>query len=60
MVSELYVPQAMGEYIKAWFILHVIAKEFDLGAQDGFQFIFPLDMILQGSKSQRLILSLTV
>ena len=59
--TELYVPQAMGEYIKAWFILHVIAKEFDLGAQDGFPVqVFPLDMILQGSKSQRLILSLTV
>ena len=36
--TELYVPQAMGEYIKAWFILHVMAKEFGLGGTDGFQF----------------------
>ena len=25
--TELYVPEAMGEYIKAWFILHVMAKK---------------------------------
>lgn len=37
--TELYVPQAMGEYIKAWFILHVMAKEFGLGGTDGFQFL---------------------
>lgn len=36
--TELYVSDAMNEYIKAWFALHVIAKEFGLGDQDGFQF----------------------
>ena len=30
--TELYVPQAMEEYIKAWFLCKVIAKEFSLGA----------------------------
>ena len=48
--TELYVPQAMGEYIKAWFILHVIAKEFDLGAQDGFQFNMSCGYNLEGIK----------
>ena len=36
--TELYVPQAMEEYIKAWFLCKVIAKEFSLGSMDGFQF----------------------
>ena len=26
--TELYVPQAMEEYIKAWFLLHIISKEY--------------------------------
>jgi putative selenate reductase len=28
--TELTVPQAMDEYIKAWFLLHIAAKEFAL------------------------------
>ena len=36
--TELTVPQAMEEYIKAWFLLKVIAKEFGLGDMNGFQF----------------------
>ena len=51
--TELYVPQAMGEYIKAWFILHVIAKEFDLGAQDGFQFNISVGYDLAGIKEPK-------
>ena len=51
--TELYVPQAMGEYIKAWFILHVIAKEFDLGAQDGFQFNISVGYDLAGIKESK-------
>ena len=46
--TELTVPDAMGEYIKAWFILHVIAKEFGLGAQDGFQFNISVGYDLAG------------
>ena len=52
--TELYVPQAMGEYIKAWFILHVIAKEFDLGAQDGFQFNISVGYDLEGIKTPKI------
>ena len=51
--TELYVPQAMGEYIKALFILHVIAKEFDLGAQDGFQFNISVGYDLAGIKEPK-------
>ena len=51
--TELTVPDAMGEYIKAWFILHVIAKEFGLGAQDGFQFNISVGYHLAGIKGDK-------
>ena len=51
--TELTVPDAMGEYIKAWFILHVIAKEFGLGAQDGFQFNISVGYDLGGIKGEK-------
>ncbi len=51
--TELYVPQAMGEYIKAWFILHVIAKEFGLGDGDGFQFNISVGYDLAGIKEPK-------
>ena len=52
-LTELTVPDAMGEYIKAWFILHVIAKEFGLGAQDGFQFNISVGYDLAGIKGEK-------
>lgn len=51
--TELYVPQAMGEYIKAWFLLHVIAKEFGLGDADGFQFNISVGYDLAGIKEPK-------
>ena len=51
--TELTVPDAMGEYIKAWLILHVIAKEFGLGAQDGFQFNISVGYDLAGIKGDK-------
>ena len=51
--TELTVPDAMGEYIKAWFILHVIAKEFGLGAQDGLQFNISVGYDLAGIKGDK-------
>ena len=51
--TELTVPDAMGEYIKAWFILHVIAKEFGLGAQDGLQFNISVGYDLAGIKGEK-------
>ncbi|MDO4336690.1 MAG: putative selenate reductase subunit YgfK [Eubacteriales bacterium] len=52
--TELYVPQAMGEYIKAWFILHVMAKEFGLGSTDGFQFNISVGYDLAGIKEPKI------
>lgn len=52
--TELYVPQAMGEYIKAWFVLHVMAKEFNLGAADGFQFNISVGYDLAGIKEPKI------
>ena len=48
--TELYVPQAFEEYVKAWFVLKVIAKEFGLGAMDGFQFNMSVGYDLAGIK----------
>ena len=36
--TELYMDEAIQEYIKAWVALHFISKEFGLGATDGFVF----------------------
>lgn len=36
--TELTVPQAFEEYVKAWFLLHLLAKELELGEPDGFVF----------------------
>lgn len=48
--TELYVPQAFDEYVKAWFVLKVISKEFGLGAPDGFQFNMSVGYDLEGIK----------
>lgn len=52
--TELYVPQAQEEYIKAWFLLSVMAKEFELGAMDGFQFNISVGYDLAGIKSPKI------
>ena len=52
--TELYVPQAMEEYIKAWFLLHIISKEYGLGAADGFQFNISVGYDLAGIKSEKI------
>ncbi len=52
--TELYVPQAEEEYIKGWFLLSVMAKEFDLGAMDGFQFNMSVGYDLEGIKSPKI------
>ena len=51
--TELTVPQAMEEYIKAWVALHVIAKEYSLGAMDGFQFNISVGYDLAGIKEEK-------
>ena len=52
--TELYVPQAFDEYVKAWFALHVISKEFGLGSADGFQFNMSVGYDLDGIKTPKI------
>ena len=52
--TELRVPEAMEEYIKAWFALKVIAKEFGLGDSDGFIFNMSVGYDLKGIKSEKI------
>ncbi len=51
--TELTVPQAQAEYIKGWFLLSMMAKEFELGAPDGFQFNMSVGYDLEGIKSEK-------
>lgn len=51
--TELYVPQAQDEYIKGWFLLKMMAKEFGLGDMDGFQFNMSVGYDLEGIKSEK-------
>lgn len=50
--TELYVYQAYEEYVKAWFLLHVMAKEYGLGT-DGFQFNISVGYNLADIKKEK-------
>lgn len=52
--TELYVPQAQDEYIKAWFLLTFMAMEYGLGKKDGFQFNLSVGYDLEGIKSDKI------
>ena len=51
--TELTVPQAFAEYVKAWFACHLIACEWGLGAADGFVFNMSVGYDLKGIKSPK-------
>lgn len=51
--TELTVPQAFEEYIKGWFALNVIAREWGLGDPDGFQFNISVGYDLEGIKGDK-------
>ena len=51
--TELYVPQAFDEYVKAWFMLKVLSKEWGLGSPDGFQFNMSVGYDLDGIKTEK-------
>ena len=51
--TELYVPQAFDEYVKAWFACKVLAKEYGLGDMDGFQFNMSVGYDLEGIKLEK-------
>ncbi len=52
--TELTVPQAFEEYVKAWFLMHLMAKEFGLGAADGFIFNMSVGYDLDGIKTKKI------
>ena len=51
--TELTVPQAFEEYVKAWLAIKIISKEFGLGAEDGFIFNMSVGYDLVGIKSEK-------
>ncbi|MBO6119898.1 MAG: FAD-dependent oxidoreductase [Lachnospiraceae bacterium] len=50
--TELYMDEAIQEYIKAWVMLHFISKEYGLGASDGFVFNMSVGYKLQDIKKK--------
>ncbi|MDD3409931.1 MAG: putative selenate reductase subunit YgfK [Eubacteriales bacterium] len=52
--TELTVPQAMDEYIKAWLALKLISASFGLGARDGFVFNMSVGYDLKGIQSPKI------
>jgi putative selenate reductase len=52
--TELTVADAMAEYVKAWFALHILAKELRLGAEKGFIFNMSVGYDLAGIQSPKI------
>ena len=52
--TELRVPQAFDEYVKAWFALKLISWEFDLGKPDGFMFNMSVGYNYDGITSKKI------
>ena len=52
--TELYVPQAFEEYVKAWFICKILAKELGLGDPDAFVFNMSVGYDLEGIKTEKI------
>ena len=51
--TELYVPQAYEEYVKAWFACKILAKVYGLGQPDGFIFNMSVGYDLEGIKGPK-------
>lgn len=52
--TELYVPKAFDEYVKAWFAIRFMAAEWGLGSPDGFQFNMSVGYDLEGIRSGKI------
>ncbi|MDO4749431.1 MAG: putative selenate reductase subunit YgfK, partial [Eubacteriales bacterium] len=52
--TELTVPQAAEEYVKAWWILKILSRELELGSADGFVFNMSVGYSLEGIKSEKI------
>ena len=51
--TELTVPQAFAEYVKAWFACKLLARELGLGDPDGFVFNMSVGYDLEGIRSPK-------
>ncbi len=52
--TELYVPQAYDEYVKGWFALKLLSREWGLGSPDGFVFNMSVGYDLKGIQSEKI------
>ena len=52
--TELRVPEAYDEYVKAWYALKLISWEFDLGRPDGFMFNMSVGYNFEGITSEKI------
>jgi putative selenate reductase len=52
--TELTVPEAYSEYVKAWFALKLISREWELGSDDGFIFNMSVGYDLKGIQSEKI------
>jgi putative selenate reductase len=52
--TELRVGEALGEYIKAWFALKLLSREFSLGGENGFIFNMSVGYDLKGIQSLKI------
>ncbi len=52
--TELTVPQAYEEYVKAWCVLKVISRAYALGEPDGFVFNMSVGYDLEGIRSEKI------
>ena len=51
--TELTVPQAFAEYVKAWWACRLLSRELGLGAADGFVFNMSVGYDLEGIQSPK-------
>ena len=52
--TELYVPQALEEYIKGWYAIKLIAKEYGFGDPEKFIFNMSVGYNLEGIQSKKI------
>jgi len=52
--TELYVPQALEEYIKGWFAIKLLSRELGLGSEKGFVFNMSVGYDLEGIKTEKI------
>jgi len=52
--TELTVPEAYDEYVKAWFLIHILMRELELSTEKDFMFNMSVGYDLAGIKSPKI------